>query len=120
MSLELAPEVEKIVRERAAAEGLSVNDLLVRTFGADKGWNDAEMRVRALLAQWQTRDTLHVHPPLQAPAEVADGDTLFRRWRELDAVMTEEEREAEDRLWQDIQRGIDDTRVLLGMQPLLR
>ncbi len=44
--------------------------------------------------------------------------TLFARWAEEDARMTNEEREAEDRLWQDFVDGINRTRDSLGMRRL--
>jgi hypothetical protein len=116
MSLDLRPEVERIVRERAAAEGVSVDDLLARTFAAASNAGEAERRVRALLAQWQAEDRTPAAPSPHAPGSAPPGEALFARWRELDAAMTDEEREAEDRLWEEVQRGLDETRALLGMR----
>ena len=120
MSLHVRPEVEKVVRERAAAEGVSVDDLLARTFVAGRDAGNPETRVRALLAQWQTEDSMGSRlPPHETDRELS-GAAQFAQWRELDAAMTDAEREAEDRLWDEVARGIDETRALLGMRQLIR
>src|SRR4051812_19739044 len=117
MSLDLKPEVERIVRERADAAGVSVDDLLSRTFAVGGGAGDATQRVQELLAQWQAEDRTP-EAPHDGPDGAPAGHLPFARWRELDATMTEAEREAEDRLWEDVQRGIDETRAALGMRRL--
>jgi hypothetical protein len=107
LSLELDTEVERLVRQRAEAAGLSVNELLARTFSPTP-----EQRVRALLAQWQAADRT------AGPVIDATADELVERWRAEDAAMTEEEREAEDRLWVEVVRGLNETRKALGMRRL--
>lgn len=120
MSLELNPEVERMVRERAAADGVSVDDLLMYAFAGGGEAKSAEERVRALLAQWQARDCVQTVPLTRDPDGATFNETLFERWRELDTAMTEAEREAEDQLWEDVERGIEETRAQLGMRPLSR
>jgi hypothetical protein len=115
MSLDLSPEVEKAVRERAAAEGVSVDDLLGRTFAARGRASNPVRRVRALLADWRAADRTEVLP---GSTGAETGEALFARWRELDAAMTADELEAEDNLWEDVRRGLDETRAALGMRPL--
>jgi len=118
VALQLDPEVERIVRERASMEGISVRDLLMRTFAAGGEREDPEARVRTLLAQWQAQDGMQTGLPLGGPETRSANEALLARWREADAGMTEEEREAEDDLWADVERGLDETRARLGMRPL--
>jgi hypothetical protein len=112
MSLEVDDEIERTVRQRAADEGLSVNDLLARAFQAASEAGPSE-RVRGLLAQWQSSDVAGSLPTARPGAA-----RIFDLWRELDAAMTDDERAAEDRLWEDVQRGLDATRAALDMRPL--
>lgn len=70
---------------------------------------DPAERVRQLLAEWNAHEL--------APSEGSSSD-LFHTWEELDARMTPEEREAEDRLWDSVLNGLDETPRRLGMRPL--
>jgi|SRR5579872_81148 len=112
MSIELSPEVEHAVRERAAAEGVSINDLLARTFVPEKRdertTQDPRERVRALLAELQARDNTPRLPPIPTREGETPTQALFRKWQEEDANMTEEEIEAEERLWQEIEQGLNE------------
>jgi hypothetical protein len=120
MSLELSPEVENAVRERAEAEGLSVNDLLAHTFAPvmlPLPTNPKE-RVRVLLAKWRAED----NTPTPSPIPTRNGETptqaLFRKWEEEDALMTEEEREQETQFWEEFQESINNERKKAGMRKL--
>ena len=110
MSLDLSPEVETVVRDRAQALGVSVNDLLARTFAPEKTEaktvNDPEAHIQALLARWQTEDNTPILPPIPTLPGETPTQALFRKWAEEDARMTDEEREAEDQLWEDIDKGL--------------
>ncbi len=116
MSSELSPEIENVVRERAAAEGVSVNDLLAQTFAPmqhntplpSPPVHDPKAHVAALLARWQTADNTPLRPaPPTLPGETPT-QALFRKWAEEDANMTKEEQEAETRLWQEIEQGLSE------------
>lgn len=63
------------------------------------------------LRQWQEQDGKVLMPDVPIR-------TLFAQWAEEDARMTDAEREAEDRLWQDIEKGLNQTRTELGMRSL--
>ncbi|MEO7714856.1 MAG: hypothetical protein ABIY70_01530 [Capsulimonas sp.] len=71
---------------------------------------DADVNdVLAKLHQWQaetgTKTSAH-----------KSASVLFAEWAEEDANMTVAEREAENQLWSDIERGINETRAELGMR----
>ena len=51
------------------------------------------------LRQWQEQDGTPLMPAIST-------QELFAKWAEEDAQMTEAEREAEDRLWEDIEKGL--------------
>ena len=60
----------------------------------------------AKLRKWQEQDGTKLMPDVPT-------QTLFAQWADEDAQMTDEEREAEDRLWKDLEQGLtDDSRVL--------
>jgi hypothetical protein len=92
----LAPAayVEKMVREKLPAEA-----------------GDKKAAVMEKLRQWQSQDNTSLRP------EVPTAD-LFARWAEEDAKLTDEEREADDRFWEEFMAGINQTRSDLGMRLL--
>lgn len=122
MSLDLSPEIENVVRERAAAAGVSVNDLLARTFIQEKEQTrpviDPKEHVRALLAHWQAQDNSPILPPIPIQSGETPTQALFRKWENEDADMTEEEQEREERLWEEIQQSINAERTKTGMRTL--
>ena len=69
MSLETSPEIENVVRERAAVEGLSVNELLARALASDESAkaakSDPAASVKALLAGGRPRMLLPLRHPSQ-------------------------------------------------------
>ena len=86
MSLDLSPEVENVVRERAEALGVSVNDLLARTFAPEKTEaklvSDPQAHVRALLARWQAEDNTLTLPPVPTRPGETPTQALFKKWEE--------------------------------------
>lgn len=58
-----------------------------------------EETLDAKLRLWQQQDGTPLLPDVPA-------QTLFAQWAEEDARMTDAEREAEDRLWQDMEQGL--------------
>ena len=122
MSLEISPEIENVVRERAAIEGVSVNELLARAFAPNKieDYQISEPRahLQNLLARWQAEDnTPLVPPPPTRPGETPT-QALFRQWREEEAHMTDPEKEAEDRLWAEIEQSLQENGRSLQMRTL--
>jgi len=65
----------------------------------------------ARLRRWQEQDgtTLLPDVPVQ---------TLFAQWAKEDAQMTDEEREAEDRLWEDLEKGLTENSRVLKLRQL--
>ena len=60
---------------------------------------NAEDELNAKLRSWQEQDGTPLMPNIPT-------QKLFAKWAEEDAQMTEAEREAEDRLWEDIEKGL--------------
>lgn len=123
MSLDVRPEIENMVRQRAAAEGVSIDDLLARTFAPGKKLQpagDPVEHVRQLLVRWQSEDRTPIMPPVPLRNGETPTQALFRSWKEEDARMTEEEKEAEDLLWEDIEKGLNENRSTLRLRRLPR
>ena len=126
MSLQISPDVENMVRERANAEGVSVEELLTRTFSLkqnDAPQNNTPIRdpkahVQALLAQWQAQDNTPLVPPVATRPGETPTQALFRQWDEEAAHMTDAEKEAEDRLWTEIEQGLQQNSRTLQLRTL--
>ena len=104
MSLELKPYAESVLREEADREGITVDDLIIRTFTTKQSplpteTNTEKERVFSLLRQWQQEYGLPV--PLGGQKSLKD---LFAEWKEVDAKLTPEEVEAEQQFWADYER----------------
>ena len=120
MSLEIHPEVERQVLERAEVAGISASDYIARLLrGTVPSIVPAPAaRVRDLLREWQHYD----HTPTAAPAP-DDGthtpsEALFRQWEREDAALTDAERRVEEAQWHQFQQGIDAERLASGMRPI--
>lgn len=92
---------------RLAPEALAAKLVREHLPGAAPPDRDLDAKLR----QWQAQDQTKLLPTRTA-AE------LFAEWDKEAAQMTEDERDAEDRLWEDFQQGINETRAALGMRKL--
>ena len=61
--------------------------------------------VDAKLHRWQQQDGAALMPEIST-------QTLFAQWAEEDARMTDAEREEEDRLWENMEKGLADNNGL--------
>lgn len=75
-----------------------------------------EMRRR--LREWQRQDNTPLSQPVPPRNGLTPTAALFEQWADEDARMTDTEREADDRLWEDFQKGIDAERRNTGMRTL--
>ena len=91
MPLNLAPEIEDAVRERAAEAGATPTEYLARL--------------------------LNVSVPAIAP-NINATEALFRQWDAEDANMMDAEREEEDQFWEKFAHNIDEERRTAGMRLL--
>ncbi len=122
MPLQLSPELETIVLERAVEEGVSVENLLARIFvskdsQAQSAINPQE-RVKSLLTRLSIEDGAVSQYQENCRYGGSSAKALFQKWEEEESQLTEEEREAEDRLWADFQFGLDEERFKSGMRTL--
>lgn len=120
MTLEIAPDVAREIRENAAREGVSESDYLARLMQSARltptdnfavASADPAARVRALLTKLQEADGMPFAPTIPAK-------TLFAQWDAEDANMTDEEREAEDRIWENYMQRLNETRATFGLRLL--
>ena len=71
----------------------------------------AEDDLDAKLSTWQAEDGVHLSDDVSA-------QFMFNQWAEEDAHMTEEQREDEDKFWNEFEASIKKTRTDAGMRPL--
>ena len=99
--LELAPETESNIRYYAEREGLSVDELMARTFRQrsqpqPETPEQTTHRVQGLLAEWQARDPLPV-----PPGGFKSLTELSAEWAAEDERLTDAEREADRQFWEE-------------------
>jgi hypothetical protein len=113
MRIDLTPTEEARLAAAARQTGLTPAELVKRL--AFENLPDvpatADDAVDTRLSQWQEQDGKTPMPDIPT-------QTLFARWAEEDAHMTDAERGAEDHLWEDFQKSINATRAELGMRRL--
>jgi hypothetical protein len=117
MSLDLNPEVESQVLERARAAGTTASEYIARLLRSDApapSPSDPIARVRELRQQDDTPTAL----PPPNDGTMTPSEALFRQWEREDAALTDEERQAEEALWQQFQQGINAERDVAGMRRL--
>jgi hypothetical protein len=93
MSLELNPEVERLLLERAGAAGTSASDYVARLLqvAPPADLPDSIVRVVAMLNEWQQRDHTPIAAPVPNDSGLTPSEALFRLWDREDANMTEAE-----------------------------
>jgi hypothetical protein len=108
LSLELRPEVEKLIRERARAEGVSVDELPSGAFTGEQAYRSAtpSNRVREITSDWQAHDRDSLHLIKSNLANRVPDHSLFAAWREQDFAMSEQEKLEEDRLWSELEPAL--------------
>lgn len=74
--------------------------------------------MRAQLREWQAQDqTPTATLPPTGPG-ISPTAALFQQWEAEDAAMTDEERAADEKLWEEVQQGLDTERKESGMRTL--
>lgn len=106
LTLDLRPEVENALREYAAEEGVSISDLLARTFPPKtahphtNGTNgttsrEPQDRIQTLLSAWQQQYGLPTPPG--GTGSLAE---LSAEWAAEDAALSPEDRQADRAFWE--------------------
>src|SRR5258708_4653557 len=99
LTIHLSSEEEARLAAAARREGLDPAEWLKRVALGRLSSKDtrAGEEIDAKLRRWQEQDGAPLSPHVPA-------HELLARWDEEDALMTDEEREAEDRLWEDLEK----------------
>ena len=111
ITVNLTPIEEARLSTEAIQSGLEPEELvqkLLREHLVSSPTTSIEA-ARLKLRQWQKETDTDTFP-------VVSAHELFARWAEEDVDMTEEEIAADNRLWEEFQRGIDDERTKAGMR----
>ncbi|MBC8142580.1 MAG: hypothetical protein H7Y38_14200 [Armatimonadetes bacterium] len=69
---------------------------------------------RALISKWQTADNTPTAAPAPNDGTTSPSEALFRQWEREDELLTDEDREAQARLWEQFQQGINAERAASG------
>lgn len=103
--IDLSPSEAARLSEAAKLVGIApaelVKELVKEHLPALPGRHEDSLDAK--LRKWQDQDGTKLTPDVAA-------QTLFAQWAEEDAQMTDEEHEAEDRLWEDLEKGLSDSR----------
>lgn len=113
MQVDLTPSQEARLSAAARQTGVAPAELVKRLIEEHLPYAPAtdESGIDAILRQRQEQDGTALQPDIPT-------QSLFAQWAEEDARMTDEEREAEARFWEEFEKGINETRAALGMRLL--
>lgn len=107
VEIPLTPSEEARLSAAASRIGLApeewIKRLTLESLSADPETVDDALDAKLRQSQEQTRTPLMPDAPTK---------TLFAQWAEEDAHMTDDEREAEDRLWEDLEKSLLERRGL--------
>ena len=113
IDIPLTPSEEARLSAAARRAGMAPEEWIKRVTLENLSGSAAhpEEGMEILLRSWQEQDavTLSEDVPVQE---------LFRRWDEEDAQLSVEERQAEERLWGEIERKLHKEGRPLGLRPL--
>ena len=111
--IDLTPSEEAQISAAARETGLAPAEFvkkLVKEHCSGTGPN-GEAELDAMLRKWQEQDSVKLGPDVPTVK-------LFADWAEADLRMTEEERESEDRLWEDLEKTFSERSRELDLRRL--
>ena len=99
MRIDLTPNEKERLLVSARQAGMSPAELMKRTAleHLPSSPKTSEDTIEDKLRRWQAQDDITLMPQVST-------EMLFAQWDKEDALMTAEEREAESRLWEDLER----------------
>ena len=103
MRIDLTPHEKEQIYAAAKQIGLRPAEFVKRTTleHLSTAPPTSEETLDAKLRRWQEQDGIALMPDIPTA-------TLFAQWAAEDALMTDEERDAEDRLWEEIEKGLSE------------
>jgi hypothetical protein len=114
VTLDISPQTEARLFDVARQEGIdpaALVERLVKEYRPAPGADRTADELYRKLRERQEQDHITLRPDRSAAEH-------FARLEAEAAQMTDEEREAEDRIWEDFQNGMNETRAALGMRQL--
>jgi hypothetical protein len=107
----LSPEEERQLAEDAKQQGLEPSDYASKLLKGNLRPMTSEEKALAKIREWQEAEGMKLGPHRTAREHFAQLEAEA-------ASMTDEELEAEDRLWEEFMKGINETRAAMGMRLL--
>ncbi len=100
LSIDLTPFEEARISAVAERTGLAQSEFVKKMLDEHLPVfpTTGEEELDAMLRKWQSEDGTALMPDVPTQA-------LFAQWAKEDVNMTDEEREAEDRLWEDLEKA---------------
>lgn len=113
LTIDLSPSEEAQLSQVAKQTGLATEELVKKLVLAHLPARPAHDSddLDAKLRKWQEQDGTKLTPDIPA-------HSLFAQWAAEDAEMTQAEREAEDRLWEDLEKGLTENSRVLQLRRL--
>ena len=111
--IDLTPFEEAQLSQVAKQTGLAPEELvkkLVQAHLPASSTPDAD-DIDERLRKWQKQDDTNLAPDVSTK-------TLFAQWAKEDSQMTASEREAENRLWEDLEKGLTEHNGMLRLRRL--
>ena len=115
--IDFNPTEEARLNAAAKSSGIAPAELVKKLVEAhlpvesEPSNDDPYVELDAKLQKWRTEDGTRLYP--HVPAQ-----ELFALWAKEAENMTDAEREAEDKLWEEILIGMNETRAASGMRRL--
>jgi hypothetical protein len=118
ISVNFTPSEEARLSSAAMQSGIALEELVRKIVNEHLPAANPLDEMRRRISEWQKQDNTPTPPqPVSRPG-LTPTAALFQSWMEEDALRTEEEIAANDRLWEDYKQGIDDERQKAGMRTL--
>lgn len=104
ITLTLTTAEEARLRQEAEQNGMAPAELATQRLRQHwTGETSQKDEIAAKLHRWREETKTEIQPHISS-------NDLHAMWAQEEAQMTQEERDAEDRLWEDIQKSIDESR----------
>jgi ribosome-binding protein aMBF1 (putative translation factor) len=111
VTLNLTPQEVARLAAAASKTGLAPEALAEKMIREQLPVVSVADELSAKLQERHALDQIHFMPTRTATE-------IFAEWDREATLMTDEERDTEDQLWEDFQKGINQTRADLGMRQL--
>ena len=117
ITINLTPAEEERLSYMATQSGLAPEEMARKLVSYHLPSASPIEEMSRRIREWQEQDRTPTLPSTAERPGLTPTSALFQQWAEEDAQKTDEdEKEAEDQLWQDIEKSINDTHAILSLR----